>query len=182
MTLAVDNSGVLAANLISAEAYATQDLYNNTFSVLFPTEGPFYQTGLTLHYTPTGWAGAPFSLVLGVDYSLALPMPGILVNANQVYGAISILNANLNGALELTYQALGGAWVYNPLQIRKYLEENYYNLNTQDKVLVPNPDIYPAFTGIDLTSFANITASLALISPISLGMAYATKAVWTNLP
>ena len=181
MSLALDDTGVLGANLISTEIHATQDVYNNTFGILFPVNGPFYQNGALLTYTPIGWDGAAFTLVEGVDYEFEYAMTGIAVNANQVYGAISILNGNLNGVLALTYQALGGAWTYTPLQIRKYVEEVYFNLNTQTKAIAPNPDIYLPFTGIDLTSFDKIAASLALVSPISLGVVYVTKAVWTNL-
>ncbi len=182
MTLALDNTGVLAANLISNEHHTTQDVYNNTFGVLFPTKGPFYQGALALSYTPTGWLGAAFPLTEGIDYVIVLTMPGIFVASNQVYGGIRLLDDSLVGSIAITYQALGGSWIYNPLQIRKYTEEVYYNLNTQVQALAPNPDVYPRFTGIDLTSFANITASLALVSPISLGVIYVTKDVQTYLP
>ena len=88
---------------------------------------------------------------------------------------------HLDGTITLTYQALGGAWIYSPLQIRQYSEQVYYNVNTQERTLVPNPHIYKQFTGIDLTSFSNVVASLALVSPISLGMKYATKQICTQL-
>ena len=182
MTLAIDTTGILEANLVSNETHLTQDLYNNTFDVIFPTNGPFYQEGLILTYMPIDWEGTPFTLVQDVDFSLGLIMPNIIANTtNQVYGAIQLKDHHLDGTITLTYQALGGAWIYSPLQIRQYSEQVYYNVNTQERTLVPNPHIYKQFTGIDLTSFSNVVASLALVSPISLGMKYATKQIWTQL-
>lgn len=262
MTLALDNTGILPANLVSAETHTSSEIANN-FGLIYPNQGPLYQGGKILQYTPAGWTGSPFTLVEGIDYKLVYILPNIFVSgtpassqpglvdeefnlgtgfnagstsitlantyasladievhfdgifqgidqlkslvgkvltfatpipsgvnviyvngltsanpagsSNQAYGAISLFDSSLNGTFNLTYQALGGSWVYDVMAIEQQIEQVYFNPVSQQIALVPNPVYYKNYSGISLTSYAAIASSLAQVSPIHLSLAYVPR-------
>ena len=158
--------------MVSNETHTTYDVYINTFNHIFLDKGPFYSSGLVVTYTPTG--GSPLILALDADYALAYQFPNIEADSsNLTFGAIVVLDRNLKGNFTITYQALGGDWVYDKMQIYNYLANNELNPKVAFPALVYSPDVYPATTTINLTTFANIATSLIGNSPIRLGMIYA---------
>ena len=172
MTFPLDPTGVAGSNLVSNETHTTYDVYVNTFNHIFLDKGPFYSSGLVVTYTPTG--GSPLILALDADYALAYQFPNIEADSsNLTFGAIVVLDRNLKGNFTITYQALGGDWVYDKMQIYNYQANNELNPKVAFPALVYSPDVYPATTSINLTTFANIAISLIGNSPIRLGMIYA---------
>lgn len=177
MGLALDPTGVSGANLVTAEAYMTEEVYGSTYGEIFPKKGPFYKLGLIVKYTAEGGSNQ-ITLGLNSDYSFKYMLPNIGPDASSlVYGSILLLDDTLDGDIEITYQALGGDWSFDILQIFNYANENYFNPKSQFEALVPSPKAYSASSSVDLSSFAKITASLAASSPIRLGLKFESNAL-----
>ena len=168
MTFPLDTTGTAGSNAVTSEAHLTADIYASTFSNIFLVNGPFYSDGLVLTYTPTGGVALP--LMLDLDYELAYLLPNVANGSNLVYGAIKLLNSTLVGSINVAYQALGGSWVFDLMQIYKYQNETYFNNATDFIALVLSPSQYPLITTLNLSTYSNIAASLAATSPIHLGI------------
>ena len=171
MTLIVDPSGVLSANLVSNEATTTTAAYASALKEIYPGAGPFYATGLIVQYVDT--LGNASVLALGTDYSLQYSIPLVIAsNGSAVYGAVRLKNLTLNGTIKLTYQALGGSWFFQAADIASYQTQNVLNPITQMAVLSPDPSIYAATNSTVLDSFTNIIAFQTLFAPVKLGVQY----------
>ena len=171
MTMSIDASGVLSANLVTNEVNGTAAIYATALKEIYPAAGPFYATGLIVQYTDT--LANTSVLALGTDYSLQYTIPLLVsTNGSAVYGAIRLKNLALNGTIKISYQALGGSWVYQVADIASYQTQNYLNAQTQQVVLAPDPTIYAATNGTVLDSYSNIAAFQTLFAPVKLGVQY----------
>ena len=171
MSLAIDTTGLLPANLITNESILTSAVYSNSLKDIYPAAGPFWATGLVVSYTDNLLRTT--TLVLGTDYSLQYVIPTVVAgNGSYVYGALRLINSALNGTIKLTYQAFGGSWIYNAADIAAYQAQNYLNPLAQQVVLAPDPMVYAGNNNTVLDSFANITAFQTLFAPVKLGVAY----------
>lgn len=171
MTLAVDTTGLLSANLVTNEASLTSAIYASALKEIYPVAGPFWATGLVVTYTDS--LGATTTLALNTDYSLQYVIPTVVAgNGSYVYGAVRLINQALNGTVKLSYHALGGSWIFNAADIASYQQLNAFNPLAQQMVLAPDPMVYAGNNSTVLDSFANISAFQTLYAPVRLGVAY----------
>lgn len=180
MSLALDQTGVLPANLISAEVHDAVTAYTSDLNLIWLSAGLFYSGNIVVNYTPIGGTTVP--LVFGVDYDFIFKLPNIYPSPdNDIYAAIILENVKLNGSISITYQALGGNWALNKGQIVSYYFNHYLNTKNNFAALIPDPTVYAANSLINLSSYSNIAASFGLFPSITLALAYLSNEVQTDL-
>ena len=173
MPLQLDTTGLASANRINGEQLAVTPQSLATFGCLYLSNGPFFGKNFAISYTPAFPAGsAAVPLVLGVDYDFKFELPGFGDTVqDKVWGAINIYNQGFNGAITVSYQALGGSWVINQQKIRTYLNTNQFNSSFQYMALVNDGPLYLPNnpTAIwPLNSIQSITIAQAQLSSITL--------------
>lgn len=174
MTYALDTTGLSAANLVTGETHVVTPAILSNFGYIILSHGPFFGQNLYVTYTPTGGVAAP--LVLGTDYTTTFSIPGIGNSiATQIWGALEFYNITLNGTITVTYQALGGSWIFNTTQIAQYLNANAFNASTEVIDLVPVPPLYlPNNPSVawPINSVNSLVIAQAQTTNISLGIEY----------
>lgn len=102
-----DPYGSNAECLIPNERHSLSANSNASFALIVPKNGPFFRRGLILKHISTDK-----TLTEGVDFALGHKFTRATVEtARPVYGSILILNRELTGAFDVTYQTLGGEFV-----------------------------------------------------------------------
>ena len=143
MTLALDLTGTSGANLITDEE---PNLLVNK-SILVPANGPFYEKGLQIKFTPTGNTDA-INLTLDLDYKIVYLLPNIAADGtNQIYGGIYLLSGILPGEYLVTYQALGGNVTLDLAQIIMFnsvlnTDSHFSGLIPSERYFVNKPTIF----------------------------------------
>jgi hypothetical protein len=171
MTLAVDSTGILPANHINNDVQTTSSIYTNPLRDIFPRVGPIYSENLIVTYTDL--QGVSSVLGYTTDYKCVYPIPTIVAqNESRIYGAIRLLNTDLNGSIRLDYQALGGGWTYNIPDIIAYQQFNSFDPTTQEVVLAPDSNKYDNLDPNILNSYSKIAAYQTLFAPVQLGVLY----------
>ena len=163
-TYALDTSGTLSANAITAEPHVINTIGQPVPSLLFMDQPLFYATGFSLSYTDVD--GATATLVLGDDYSFVFEIDGV-AGSNKIYGAVKINNFQLNGTLSASYQTVGGNWRTLQSQILNFLNQNYFSPRQGYVSLKPQPDVLSSdgVTPLTINSAAAITAVQAGTTP-----------------
>ena len=174
MTYALDTTGLSANNLVTGETHSVTPAILSNFGYVILSHGPFFGQNLNVIYTPAG--GSPVTFVLGTDYTTTFSIPGIGNSiATQIWGALEFYNITLNGTITVTYQALGGSWVFNTTQIANYLNSNAFNASTEVIDLVPVPPLYlPNNPSVawPINSVNSLVIAQAQTTNISLGIEY----------
>jgi hypothetical protein len=156
-----DPTGVASANHVAPGPAMPINTVGQTVPQLnFLPDALFYATGFSLAYTDAD--GATSALALGDDYSFLLELDGLAANASKAYAAIVINRFDLNGTIAPTYQAVGGNFVLDKLQIIRALNgEVMYNDRVAFLTLKPREDAFlpGQSTPIVLNSAAAVTAS-----------------------
>ena len=99
-----DPYGESAECLIPNERHSLSAVSTASFALIVPKNGPFFRKGLIVKHVSTGK-----NLVEGVDFALGHKFTRATIEtARPVYGSILILNRELTGAFDVTYQTLGG--------------------------------------------------------------------------
>ena len=173
MSLSLDFTGALGANSITEEAQTVTPAPDSAIYI-YTANGPFFAKNLVVQFTDAN-SGATTTLVAGLDYLPVINFPMIGVSTGlQIYGAVQLLNFNLTGTIKLNYQALGGSWTMDPVQIQNYVSANMFNPNNAFMALVPNTQLtrVDGITPLTLDSQANITLAQTKYGSIRLGIAY----------
>ena len=173
-TYALDTTGLSVNNVVSGESHPVTPALLANFGALFLNYGPFFGRGFSIIYTPTG--GTATALVEGKDYQLNFQLMGFgNTLSTKVWGAVQFYNLSLNGTVAVTYQALGGNWTFNTLDISNYLNSNQFNGNTQFIALVPSSTLYlPTNPSVawPLNSIPTIAQAQAQLPSIDLSVQY----------
>lgn len=177
MSLTLDTTGVATANRITGEVIPVSPAVLNTFGCLYLAKGPFFGKNFILSYTPAFPVGAsPVPLTLGVDYDFKFELPGFgTTPQDKVWGALNIYNQSLNGNLTISYQSLGGNWVFDQNAIKTYLNTTQFNSNYQFMALVSKDPLYlPNNPNAEwpLNSIESITIAQAQLAQITLAVAF----------
>jgi hypothetical protein len=143
MTYPIDATGTSSGNAIAGEVHPVNNPGLNVARFLFPTEAPFFESGVTIQYTDQ--AGGTRQLIKGVDYTFVFEMKGVSSSSsNSIFAAIRLLDSSISGSLELAYQTLGGNWTINQAQVMQYLRDTTFNSQIAYAAIAPLPDlIYP---------------------------------------
>ena len=162
MSLALDFTGNLSANKVTGE---TATLVPTTLVSTYVTlqKGPFFNNNLVVTFTDL-YSGVTTPMTRGVDFDSVVNFPQVGIATNtQIYGALCFYDVSLTGTLTIQYQALGGNWYIDPVQITSYLDGNLCNPNIAFQALVPSVQLVrvDGVTPLVLNSAANITAAQA---------------------
>lgn len=177
MSLELDTTGLATANRINGEVIPVTPAVLNTFGCLYLANAPFFGKNFVLTYTPAFPANAsPVPLALGVDYDFKFELPGFgSTPQDKVWGALNIYNQGLNGNLTVSYQALGGSWVFDQQAIKTYLNTTQFNSNYQFMALVSKTPLFlPNNPNAEwpLNSVQSITIAQAQLPLITLSVAF----------
>lgn len=174
MSLALDTTGLATANRIQGEVITVTPAILATFGCVFPAQAPFFGGNFAITYTPTGGAATP--LTQGIDYDFKFELPGFGDTLqSKVWGAIDLYNQGLNGTLTISYQALGGNWVFDQTAIKNYLNSTQFNSAVQFMALVSRNALYlPNNPNAEwpLNSIQSITIAQAQLPFITLSVGF----------
>lgn len=176
VTYPLDLSGIAPASLVKEELHSANESRFRDYNFIVPIHAPFYVDNFKASVT-IGSVETP--MVEDVDFSFALPyVTGTRTTGKQMYGAITIHNANLNGIISIDYQTVGGDKTANRLEVLALLAEKAYNPRTTifDLLLnapaqfppVPHYNDYDSFYGQDKVVEALIDIRDAILANSSL--------------
>lgn len=112
-----DPEGTAASNLITGEIQVLDPPNYMDFYFIIPRAAPFFAESLELVLLDTARV-----LVRGVDYVPSYRFNDASIQcAADIYGAITIYNKDLAGAVRMRYQTLGGAWTIDEVKILELL-------------------------------------------------------------
>lgn len=118
-----DPTGTASSNFIEHEQHVISPPDYTDFYFVVPTVGPFFRENLLIKHYPSGQV-----LVEGVDYVLAYRfVSASRATAKALYGAISIMSYELSGALEISYQTLGGDYTIDDVTLAQKLADTTVN-------------------------------------------------------
>lgn len=124
-----DITGVSPANLISNEIHVLSVSASGNYLAVIPTYAPFfYDSVVVVHRNIHGVAT---TLTRDVDYHGAFEfLSASRALSKRIYGGISVLDVELTGNLEITYQTLGGTWMIDLPKINAILSDTLRNPRT----------------------------------------------------
>ena len=119
-----DPTGLASTNLISNEQHIA--LLNLNEFLVIVNYAPFFGNSLIVTYSDVN---TPLkTLVVGVDYSLALPYWAASRSIGMsIFGGIVLLNTNLTGTVAMQYQTIGGQWCGDNNYIYTMIAEEKYD-------------------------------------------------------
>lgn len=118
-TYPFDPTGVSATNLITAERQIIPAANSKGFVLMIPFAAPYFRASLQITFVPNGRV-----LVEGVDYYCTHYFYEATTSIGQpIYGSITILDKTLAGAVDFTYQTIGGDWTIDDNRIQQILTE-----------------------------------------------------------
>lgn len=169
-----DPTGTLAANQVTGEAHTITAENDRDFAFIVPLFAPFfaYPGAVVLTYTPP--VGPTRPLVEGEDFSYGFEFIGASRGcAKPVYGAISLLNNQMAGRINISYRTLGGNWCLNLPEITEILANRVKNPRITAWEQVTN---YPAnFPVIDhewnLADMVGMTPVVEGLADVALAIA-----------
>ena len=114
---AYDPTGKLGENLVAKENHSISTPAPSNYAIIVPTAAPLFEHNLVVRHV-----GSNTVLKRGTHYELGHyfeQMSGVLLK--NIYGSIFLLDRNLSGQFEITYQTIGGKFVLAPSKILKLL-------------------------------------------------------------
>lgn len=138
-----DPNGNNPANLVVNERQMLTEVNGSPFRYLIPEFAPFYENNFSA--TAKNALGVSFPLKKDIDFQFSLKFLGATrANGMMVVGAISVINKDIQGLIELTYQCLGGPWSANRDYVIQTIAQNNYNPRRCAWDQVTNvPDTFP---------------------------------------
>lgn len=116
----LDPTGTLEANYIENETHVLTPDNGADRQFIVPIYNPFYATNFKLVYLAGGYV--PQEAIAGKDFEFVYCFNDLSTCLDSpVYGAIAILNQALQGVVKLSYQQLGGGFVYDRNKLYAYL-------------------------------------------------------------
>lgn len=140
-----DPTGALPANLVTGEKHTLTSANGQDYHVAIPLFAPFFATGLSISFTPSG-SSTSVPLLEGLDYNLVYQFIGATRGcAIPVYGGIAFINNSLNGIVSLnSYRTIGGNWTLNQPAINTLLANQIQNPRvTSWEQIVGVPTVFP---------------------------------------
>jgi hypothetical protein len=165
-TYALDLTGMLTVNKIVNEAQTLTPDNGADKQYFIPTKGPFFGTSLVLQYKPSGnmnWLTAQ----PGSDYDPVGQLDALSsTTVSPVFVAVSVLNTAIQGQLRVTYQTLGGNFVFDRQALMGQLADMLINQRQIDWSQVVNlPMFFPVAShshnaDTDMVGMAPVTTRL----------------------
>ena len=168
-TYQLDLTGLLPGNKITNETQVLTPENGPENQYLVPIKGPFFGASLVLQYKPTthmDWQTAqPGSDYVAVG-ELQTLTPALV---SPVFVGISVMSTAIQGPVRITYQTLGGNFVYDRQALLTQLADMLINQRQIDWSQVVNlPMFFPAGphthnADTDIVGLASMTTQLATI-------------------
>ena len=118
-----DPTGTQASNKITAEHITIAPPELSEFHFIIPSATPFFRETMQVVHLPS-----QRTLVEGVDYACTHYFhDASMACAKPIYGSITFHDAQLAGAVRLTYQTLGGDWTLEATKIISILSNKLVN-------------------------------------------------------
>jgi len=168
---AFDPTGTNALNYITNEQQVLTFNNNQDFFTIIPYSGPFFETGLTIGYTPT--VGSPRTLIKGTDYVLTHQfISASRACAKPIYGSVTINNTSLAGVITLSYQTVGGDWTISKNSIAAILATYLANPRITSWEEVANvPTQFPVINHEwNLTDMVGLSALISKLNDIQTAL------------
>ena len=137
-----DPYGANPVCLISKERHSLSAVSTASFALIVPKNGPFFRRGLVVKHIATDK-----TLTEGVDFALGHKFTRATIEtARPVYGSILILNRELTGAFDVTYQTLGGEFAIDTqLALETLLNTQIDPRNTTWEAVIDVPPLFPPY-------------------------------------
>ena len=137
-----DPYGANPVCLISNERHSLSAVSTASFALIVPKNGPFFRRGLVVKHIATDK-----TLTEGVDFALGHKFTRATIEtARPVYGSILILNRELTGAFDVTYQTLGGEFAIDTqLTLETLLNTQIDPRNTTWEAVINVPPLFPPY-------------------------------------
>ena len=137
-----DPYGANPVCLISNERHSLSAVSTASFALIVPKNGPFFRRGLVVKHIATDK-----TLTEGVDFALGHKFTRATIEtARPVYGSILILNRELTGAFDVTYQTLGGEFAIDTqLTLETLLNTQIDPRNTTWEAVIDVPPLFPPY-------------------------------------
>ena len=137
-----DPYGANPVCLISKERHSLSAVSTASFALIVPKNGPFFRRGLVVKHIATDK-----TLTEGVDFALGHKFTRATIEtARPVYGSILILNRELTGAFDVTYQTLGGEFAIDTqLALETLLNTQIDPRNTTWEAVIDVPALFPPY-------------------------------------
>lgn len=143
VTYPYDPNGNSPANLVTNEQQVLSQVNGDPYRYFIPNFAPFYQTNFSIKAKNA--LGSYYNLTPGVDFEFSMKYIGASrANGMMIFGAISIINKNVNGPVLVTYQCLGGQYSANRNYVIQTIAQNNYNPRRIAWDQVTNvPEVFP---------------------------------------
>lgn len=167
-----DPTGVAATNLVKGERQFIPSNSPGNFKFIIPFAAPYYRASLKVVYVPTG-----LQMVEGVDYLCTHYFYSATTSLGQpVYGSITLINKELSGNLDLTYQTVGGDWTLNEGTITEVMSQSLLDPRTATwEQVVELPYAFPPTDHEhpveDLTGMAEVVDSIQAVADAIIAQA-----------
>lgn len=121
-----DPNGNSPANLVKNEKQTLSQINGDPFRYLIPVQAPFYVNNFSA--TAKNASGSTILLKHGIDYQFNARYIGATrANGMAIYGAVIIINKDIQGPVTLQYQCLGGAYSADRDYVIQTIAQNNYN-------------------------------------------------------
>lgn len=196
----LDSTGKAQANQVVGEGLIFASNIDKVGIAIIPVYGPFFMNGLTVRVrlTNAGSSGYPLNtdtpLKKWVDYIPILPYVDAADMLGQaIYGGVLLLDPNMSGSAQLTYQSLGGLTTptVNQAAFNSSLDKSifwtgyaeYFGVSQDLTGLKPVVDSLNKYTKTRLTSsIQDIENKLAALSSLPSDIDYSTHAADARNP
>lgn len=165
-TYVFDPTGRSPANLVTNEQHVVTNNNYKNYYLIVPKSGPFFINSVVLTQTVNG---STRTLVEGIDWYPVFAFIGATRSIGvPVYGGMSFTDLSITGIVNVTYQTIGGEWVFDDSVILETMANKAYNpfTTTWEEVSeVPNqfPVINHAWNLVDMVGEAEVVEGLVAI-------------------
>lgn len=165
-TYVFDPTGRSPANLVPGEQHVVTNNNYKNYYLIVPKNGPFFINSVVMTQSING---STRTLVEGVDWYPVFAFIGATRSIGMpVYGGMSFTDLSISGIVSVTYQTIGGEWVFDDSVILETMANKAYNpfTTTWEEVSgVPNqfPVVNHIWDLVDMVGEAQVVEKLVAI-------------------
>lgn len=165
-TYVFDPTGRSPANLVPGEQHVVTNNNYKNYYLIVPKSGPFFINSAVLTQSING---STRTLVEGVDWYPVFEFVGATRSIGvPVYGGMSFTDMSISGIVSITYQTIGGEWVFDDSTILESMANKAYNpfTTTWEEVSgVPTqfPVVNHIWNLVDMVGETEVVAGLVAI-------------------
>lgn len=121
-----DPTGLSPANKVDGETQVLSQVNTDPYRYFIPNFAPFCKQGFVA--VGRNALGAQVPMTFGIDYIFSSKYIGASRATGVMwFGAVSVINKNIQGPVTLTYQTLGGQYAADRNYVIQTIAQNNYN-------------------------------------------------------